>query len=101
MTRSALLPMAPQEEARRDIPDSFLPPHQADKAESSVLESAKRTATVEGMFLCPSGHSSSSLPFPIQTPGNVKGLGKVQTPSRSNAVLIKQKADVRSALALS
>ena len=83
---------------RRDIPGNIPLPIRADGAESHVIQSARRTGAVEAAWCFSPLLATPSPPFhlPFTHPGNVKGLGNVQTPGRSNALLIKQQADIRA-----
>ena len=86
-----------QGEARRDIPDNFPPPHQGRRGREHSSVSEKNGSC--GSLMCFSplpATPSPPFPFPFRLPGDVKGLGNVQTPGRRNAVLIEQQADVRA-----
>lgn len=75
------------------------PSHQGRRGREPSYSVSKKNRAVEAARVSlPSGHSFPSLCPPRFThPGNVKGLGNVQTTSRSpNALLIKQQADIRA-----
>jgi len=76
--------MAPRERQEETSLTTSPLPIRADEAESSVLQSARRTGAVEATscFSPLLATPSPPFPFPFRLPGDVKGLGNVQTPGR-------------------